>query len=331
MERFYTGHTSMRLAAAGETARAGREDLRRLLTSFAVRPGANVGLDYSFAACEIGVRRDGSVDGSAYRTAVCAGRLLVEWTRSEIDRAFANRHAPISRDANYLRVCPRPRDGTHAAVMRRIGPSYGALLKITELCSRPPGGGAARARARLEEFIDWMMDTLGICLPYEMRVAAALVAGSTDSQRRARKLLRFSGDGDADDLAAKAWNAAWDLWFLRLPEGDTFGLLPSDDRTNEVTALVTRNHDPLWLREGGSIRALIGSGSDRHIMTELLLDVRSDGIGDAVLGLVKEKFAGGPSPERLQRDPDAMADVARRAIEELEREMGVSVRTGSRA
>src|SRR5919107_6224669 len=81
MERFYFGHPSMRLTAGGESVHTGREDLRRLLTTFGMRPsGRNVDLSYGLAACEIGVRRDGRVDASAYRSAVHAAQEIVEWT-----------------------------------------------------------------------------------------------------------------------------------------------------------------------------------------------------------------------------------------------------------
>jgi hypothetical protein len=125
IERFYFGHPSMRMAAAGEPVRAGREDLHHLLATFALRPaGGSVDIHYGLAACEIGVRRDGSIDASACRSAVHAAQVVVEWTERHIDRAFANRHAPISRDATYLRSCPRP-PMQHSDVMTMIGPSYG--------------------------------------------------------------------------------------------------------------------------------------------------------------------------------------------------------------
>jgi len=94
VERFYFGHRSMQLAVAGSAPRSCREDLRRLLTAFAVRRvGGSVDLRYGFAACEIGVHRDGSVDAAAYRTAVHAAQRVVAWTEAQVDRAFSNRHA----------------------------------------------------------------------------------------------------------------------------------------------------------------------------------------------------------------------------------------------
>ena len=99
----------------------------------------------------------------------------------------------------------------------------------------------------------------------------------------------------------------------------------------EVTALLTGNRDPLWLREAGSIRAVINTASDQHILTELEFDVRPGAVGEEILGLLHERLGGVPSPERLVRDVNVMFEGARQAIAELEREMGVTVPTGSRA
>jgi hypothetical protein len=46
-----------------------------------------------------------------------------------------------------------------------------------------------------------MLDTLGVCLPYETRIAIAMMAGSPDAERMARMLLKYGGGTDADVLA----------------------------------------------------------------------------------------------------------------------------------
>jgi hypothetical protein len=46
------------------------------------------------------------------------------------------------------------------------------------------------------------LETLCVCLPYEIRIAVAMLAGVLDSQRRARKLLKFGGGTDPDELAS---------------------------------------------------------------------------------------------------------------------------------
>jgi hypothetical protein len=331
IEHFYFGHPSMRMAAAGKPARTEREDLRRLLATFALQAaGGSVDLLYGLAACEIGVRRDGSIDASAYRSAVHAAQVVVEWTGRHIDRAFANRHAPISRDATYLRSRPRP-PMQHSDVMTIIGPSYGALLKISHLCRPGLQRGSRQARNRIEEYISWMLDTLGVCLPYETRIAIAMMAGSPDAERMARMLMKYGGGTNADLLADNAWNTAWDLCFLRMAEGHTFGMTPKNGG-NEVTALVTRDHDPTWLRAAGSIRALLNPGQDPHmILTEVKLDVCADAVGDEIAELVEKRLGGILTPERLLRDRDDMSRAALRAVADLEREIGVTVLTGSRA
>jgi hypothetical protein len=330
MERFFFGHPSMRLAP-GEPSQARREDLHRLLAEFAVRlHGSSVDLRYGFAVCEVGVKRDGSVNLSAYRPAFHAARTMVEWTESQIDRAFSNRHAPLSRDRTYLASRPHP-PVPHTAVMGLIGPSYGALLKASDLSKPGSRRDIQPARRRIEEFLDWMMDTLGVCLPYETRVAVAMMAGTPEAERRARKLLKFSGSGDPDEMADNAWNAAWDLWFLRESEGHTFGMLrPHHDGAGEVTALVTRNYDPLWLREAGSIRATIDDGTQLHVLTEVQFDVRGGAIGEEIGELLDDKLGRARSAARMLRDPDEVSRVALEVVSDLERQIGVTVLTGSR-
>jgi hypothetical protein len=327
MERFFFGHASMRLAP-GEPSHARREDLRRLLAEFAVRlHGGSVGLRYGLAVCEAGVKRDGSFNLSGYRTTFYAARTMVEWTESQIDRAFSNRHAPVSRDRTYLASRPRP-PMPHTAVMELIGPSYGALLKISDLSKRRDNRPATR---RIEEFLDWMMDTLGVCLPYETRVAVAMMAGTPEAKGKAQKLLKFSGSGDPDKMADNAWNAAWDLWFLRESEGHTFGMLRAQhEGASEVTALITRNYDPLWLREAGSIRATIDDGEQLHVLTEVRFDIRVGAIGEKICELLDDRLGRARSAVRMMRDPDEVSRVALEVVSDLERQIGVTVLTGSR-
>lgn len=78
-----------------------------------------------------------------------------------------------------------------------------------------------------------------------------------------------------------------------MAEGHTFGMMPPKNGTNEVTALVTRDHDPTWLRAAGSIRALLNPGQDPHmILTELKLDVRPDAMGDEIAELAEKRLWG---------------------------------------
>ena len=65
--------------------------------------------------------------------------------------------------------------------MKLVGPSYGALLKLSDLCRQKADGGSRSARHRLDEFLSWTRDTLGVSLPYEIRVAVALIAGTQDA------------------------------------------------------------------------------------------------------------------------------------------------------
>lgn len=107
-------------------------------------------------------------------------------------------------------------------------------------------------------------------------------------------------------------------------------LRPHHDGASEVTALVTRNYDPLRLREAGSIRATIDDGEQLHVLPEVQFDVRVDAIGEEIGELLDDKLGRARSAARMLRDPDEVSRVALQVVSDLERQIGVTVLTGSR-
>ncbi len=53
---------------------------------------------------------------------------------------------------------------------------------------------------------------------YEIALAMDLFLGSGDRTGAARKMLKISGAEAPDEIADKAWNAAWDFNFIRQAE-----------------------------------------------------------------------------------------------------------------
>ncbi len=93
--------------------------------------------------------------------------------------------------------------------------------------------------------------------------------------------------------------------------------------------LVTRNYDPLWLRQAGSIRATIDDGEQLHVLNEVQFELRTGANQDEIGELLDHKLGGSRSATRMLRDTDEVSRVALPVVTDL-RQIGLTVLTGSR-
>lgn len=129
-------------------------------------------------------------------------------------------------------------------------------------------------------------------------------------------MLKLGGAETGDGLAARAWNAAWDLQFLRLTDSSTLGFLPADDATVN-TALVTRNIDPWLVRTQSRVRMTVDGKPYLHTTWDDETDLKP-----TIKKLVEPDFL--IDHWRAQRDPVATARRLYAAVHYLEADLGVS-------
>lgn len=122
---------------------------------------------------------------------------------------------------------------------------------------------------------------LGSLSAYELQVAVDMLVGSNSRSEQVRKLTKYSGNESIDDLSHKAWNAAWDCYFMSVTDAYETGLEYETGMPRRKTVLVTRNIDPVWLRRKA---ALSDIESERYALPipkiECTLDLRK-GITDS--------------------------------------------------
>lgn len=319
IRNFYFGHGNMRKGATD------RERLRELLEHLAVgRRRIVPNVNWGFSAQEAcSPRRSLAYDRLTYRKTLHAAERVFSWNQSQVRNAFLNRHPPINRDKSRIRNQALTRPELMLDVM---GASYGALLKGCEIHNRRSGArkSANVAVGAFAEFLDWMIDELGTVMAYELRVAAILFGGNSKAYGNARRLLKLSGDEDRDGLADKAWNAAWDLWLIRVSDGLSAGLILGDEPQLE-TWVVTRNFDLAWIRSGSRLGAVITTDQQFvDAFAEIRLESRSESLQDKLYGTMLDRLPRLLDPVRRRRTPEMQLRQALDATKRVELAVGAT-------
>ena len=319
IERFYFG-----------SGHVDRPALRALLDRFPAAPTyrgrvqsaweleREADMNYGWAIFEATFTRTGQHDAVRARRMRHAMQTVLRWDPNRLDREFKNRHPPVNRDSHWPRVAlPLDDEAHHPGAL--VGSAYGALLYLCKL-------DATRSRWRsrpidevFSEFYAWISDELGVRGAYEIAAGIDFLVGSPKRRDGLRKMLKLGGGETADGLATKAWNAAWDLQFLRLTDSDALGLSPAN-KSIANTALVTRNIDPWLVRTQSRIRMVVNGKP--YVFTEL--DDETN-LTPAMKKLIEPDFL--VDHWRSQREPEATAKRLRAAVHALEADLGVSEAT----
>lgn len=147
----------------------------------------------------------------------------------------------------------------------------------------------------LAEYVSWVNDQLGATSAYELQVAIDILTGNGNRAEQARRLIKYSGNESIDDLSHKAWNAAWDCYFMSVTDAHEAGLEYETGMSSRDTVLITRNIDPLCLREKAILHDVETESYSIPVpKIECTLDLRR-GIADAdvlsILNTLHEKQA----------------------------------------
>lgn len=309
IERFYFGRSGVDCEA-----------LLMLLERFPNTGRSAVNFQHGWAVAEATYRRGKGTDDIRYRSMEYACSTVLSWSPDRVKKAFESRRPPADGDRRWRRGVPFPDDtGDPRAFL--VGP-YGAILKLMDIESKRSQWRSKGPRFALEEYVGWMTEVLGVRQVYPLTLAAAVLVGTGVSNESARRVMKLGAGSGPDDMAARAWNAAWDVFITSLSEGLTYGLAPVP--AGKLHKVLTRNIDPVNLRRDVETRVIIDTGSHRIPISE----GNFDGSKKVDQGDVKRIMSLDPSQmiSRESRDPDKMIAQMVAAVDDLERDMGVSNR-----
>jgi hypothetical protein len=319
IEDFYYGRARVRSRV---------DELREVLhgLSAPMRTTSSVpDVNYAWAVLEACTSRTSGVDVNHERRMRRALQVVLGWTQEEIARNFSNRHPPANRDRLLKKGLPiGVYEESDARPGQMLIARYGALLFLSHIDRSRSGRRNHKPLESLKAFVDWMTFDLGVRGVYETQLALDLLIGDRDRKNGARRLLKLSGAEDPETLANRAWNAAWDLEFLSLTERWSFGLEGSVMADQVMTHLLTRNLDPGFIRMHSAMVKINRSAWGSFPSLSLDWGERPE----ADEAELKAILLAGLSPQdlelRLAAEPKAVAARARRAIRDLEREIGVT-------
>lgn len=308
------------------TAKVDRESLKDLLLAFPFPKlrSKTVDINYGWATSEAAWNRSSQFDPVAARQIRYAVGEIVQWDPERVEMEFEKRYPPVSRDKKWPSKVPLPVASDVPNIYPLLVATYGMMLKILHLENTRSQWRNRGPEWAIKELYTWMRDDLAVVTSYEFGVAVDMFLAKNKRRNSARKLFNYGGPEEAERLADMAWNAAWDCWFTRLPEGMTYGLLAGISRP-QSTALVTANKDPQYLRLVSELRSIIDTGSNQIPMNLNIWDETvsySDELHTLMTSQRELEVL-----ERFQRDPVAMLADAIRTVDRLEYSMGVRGRT----
>jgi|GEM_PF-2898982 len=310
IEKFYFG-----------TGRVDREALHQLLTTF---PNSNVGrqtvdINYGWAMCEASWTRDGTFKAASMRSLRHSVSQVVNWHLPQIDSAFANRHPPANRDRDWRRGIPLPEREELGHPLSVLLASYASLLYLRKLDSTRSSWRGRGPKWAVRDYIEWMTNIFGTRNAYEVAAGIDLFCGDDARRNSVRNLLKIGGREEPDQLADRTWNAAWDLWFVHLTDGATYGMLPNNAPPEE-TCVVTRNVDPELVRTASRVVSIIQTGAGSFPFIGSQWDDSSK-FDDELFESISMDIA--ESTRRMTRDPLDMFNQGLDALRDLEAELNI--------
>lgn len=286
MEHFYFNQTS-------EEERQSLKDLLLYLDKNRIDPCIG------FALLESCHQWRSGFDENNFQRKRYVAETMLQWDKVMIEKQFSNHHPLANRDKKcrdrpyQTRIDPLAygfngiiSDFTQFAI------HYASLLKIMLLAQKM---NTDNRLMMLAEYVSWVNDQLGATSAYELQVAIDILTGNGNRAEQARRLIKYSGNESIDDLSHKAWNAAWDCYFMSVTDAHEARLEYETGMSSRDTVQITRNIDPLWLREKAILHDVETESYSIPVpKIECTLDLRR-GIADAdvlsILNTLHEKQA----------------------------------------
>jgi hypothetical protein len=262
-------------------------------------------------------RRLGIVDGERYARLAAAKELLDAWLQSPV--SIRTRLAADQPALRFSRRIAKASDGVELRSM--IAAEVTCLYRLAPIDRRRRSGELRSPKQRLEALEQWSLDVAPI---QGMSAVMALVAAQTalgGDGAPARALAKFNEYLDRQAARARAENAAWDMWFLRMARHSETGERPYEERA-EPAALVTLDGQLARTAES-LLRVVVGTLADgykasgntvdqyAHLQRDILNDermrARYDDWWNTLLSAQRRRRSGAPT---VRPDYEALAAAA---------------------
>ncbi|WP_195165481.1 hypothetical protein [Mycobacteroides abscessus] len=326
IEAFYFGDTERKFD---------RDALRELLVTFAFSQVESemADINYRWAACETAWARDGSFRDTKVRSLRRAVDVVIHWEPEKVEKWFRASQPPWMRDKKWPTI-PLPDPKRERLPDPHLFSSYAAILYLTNTFLSETEWSSRDVRVAVESYLDWMKNHLGVRGAYEFAAAISLFTGTPAEVGAARKLMKLKElrrlanreQLSPDKLADYAWNAAWDITFVRTVDRMQLGAEPGF--AAQRACLVTRNDDPWALRQKTRVYAAIDMGNGN--VFPWLGSVWDSDWADVSKFWTREEFTEmismSPNEEmaRNSRDQTELLAQMLRALVNLETRLGVT-------
>ena len=292
--------------------------LEELLLHYPFHNSRSVDINFGWAVAEATWPRGEDINLEKRREFIHAASTIVNWTPAMVSKNFSNRHAPVNRDRKWPNIAlPKADEVPDCRLL--LATHYGSLLYLLDLYNRRRAWVKQNSTEALRQYYSWVSEVLGTRDSYSTAIAIALLCGSTEEREKANRIFKLSGNETNNEIAKKCWNVAWDMVMTSLAEGISYGLLPG--ARPEPACLVTKDSDPMSLRNSAEMKMLIDSGSSQMPFSMISYDLKKGVETSEVEDIVE--FNPLESMSRLSRSPDALKDQAFNAVDNLEIEMGL--------
>lgn len=289
------------------------EDLKKLLLAYPFsRYKSRTHINSGWAIEEYSWERTGKYLELERRPYQWAVQQVLNWEPDRVEFEFSQRRPPCERDKIWKKcLLPIPEKTSHPLFYLIL--HYGLILKLCSLIKEAARRGGQQGREwAFNQFLTWMIDCHGYLLAYEAALAKhALLSPDNASRLKAQKILHLGGSELPDEMADKAWAAAWDMFYVRY--ADPSGLSPS--RYKKI-AVVSEDRDP---SDANSRARLVEQIADISVFTSESEFAPPESEYATDLGY-------GVSILSRTRPRDAECNPYR-AVDDLERALGVERRT----
>ncbi|MGH3724197.1 MAG: hypothetical protein ACRDUS_08710 [Mycobacterium sp.] len=204
---------------------ARNEDLKKLLLTFPFSPyKSRTHINSGWAIEEYSWERTGEYHDVKKRSFQWAIQQMLNWDPERIHFEFAQRRPPCERDKIWKKnLLPIPAKTIHPLYYLIL--HYGPMLKLCSLFKEASRRGGKQGRVwAFNNFVAWMMDDFGYCIAYETALAKhALLEGDGNSRQEAQGIFHLGGKEAPEEMANKAWAAAWDMFYVRYADPSGLG------------------------------------------------------------------------------------------------------------
>ncbi|WP_217949464.1 hypothetical protein [Bifidobacterium pseudolongum] len=295
-------------------SRPTRESLRELL----YRARNIREIDFYVALRETCIKRENR-DLLHAKRMIHAAKMVWDKSDGARERMFANRHPPVKRDKRWQKGKISVEEGEMVpeGLPEGFWLFYGSFLHLIMLYEQ------IGARQREELFVQhcqWTRNELSCVAAYPRMVARSLLLGKAEESNRARALLKV--DKKNIPIEDKAWNAAWDCYFMSILDGYRMGsgnVVGEMRRRNPMKVALATAKDQAWIDSISSYRGALWMGDMCIPFVENMSGVREDAMAVAEEQAQKDNIV-----IAMRLGDEHKIKTACEAISNLESDLGIA-------